>query len=248
MSGAGRAPLCRPDGSPVISRIGSATNLTVSDALPRNWATALSHQRKANWCVVLSNFAQQTTEETSISLSSVQRGGRHECCSAYSRRKGRNTNWPQCRFTRYGTPSNRRYPSTPDRTQTPKQDGRVRFLSIRPRLCSTLPSDPASRRRPCASLILRHHQAGGRTFTSKLSIMLGTLKKPRAKRGSVWLFARGSSQPRTSVWSVAFVYFDCWSSKTPAGCKAGHSNGSISSSLPISSNAKFSKPQLRRLC
>ena len=37
---------------------------------------------------------------------------------------------------------------------------RIRFLSIGSRLCSTLPSDPASRRRPCASLILRHHQAG----------------------------------------------------------------------------------------
>jgi hypothetical protein len=54
---------------------------------------------------------------------------------------------------------------------------RIRFLSIGPRLCSTLPSDPASRRRPCASLILRHHQAGWRTFTSKLSIMLGTPNK-----------------------------------------------------------------------
>src|SRR5271166_3496388 len=28
----------------------------------------------------------------------------------------------------------------------------IRFLSIGPYLCSTLPSDPASRRRPCASL------------------------------------------------------------------------------------------------
>jgi hypothetical protein len=59
----------------------------------------------------------------------------------------------------------------------------IRFLSIGPRLCSALPSDPASRRRPCASLILRHHQAGWRTFTSKLSIMLGTQKKPRMRRG-----------------------------------------------------------------
>ena len=59
----------------------------------------------------------------------------------------------------------------------------IRFLSIGPRLCSALPSDPASRRRPCASLILRHHQAGWRTFTSKLSIMLGTQKKPRTRRG-----------------------------------------------------------------
>ena len=31
----------------------------------------------------------------------------------------------------------------------------IRFLSIGSRLCSTLPSDPASRRRPCALLILR---------------------------------------------------------------------------------------------
>jgi hypothetical protein len=31
---------------------------------------------------------------------------------------------------------------------------------VHPRLCSTLPSDPASRQRPCASLILRRHQAG----------------------------------------------------------------------------------------
>jgi hypothetical protein len=44
---------------------------------------------------------------------------------------------------------------------------RIRFLSIGPRLCSTLPSDPASRRCPCASLILRHHQAGWRTSTSQ---------------------------------------------------------------------------------
>ena len=53
----------------------------------------------------------------------------------------------------------------------------IRFLSIGSRLCSTLPSDPASRRRPCASLALRRHQAGQRTFTSKLSNMLGTQQK-----------------------------------------------------------------------
>ena len=37
---------------------------------------------------------------------------------------------------------------------------RIRFLSIGSRLCSTLPSDPASRRHPSASPILRRHQAG----------------------------------------------------------------------------------------
>jgi hypothetical protein len=35
----------------------------------------------------------------------------------------------------------------------------IRFLFVESRLCSTLPSDPASRRRPCASLTLRPHQA-----------------------------------------------------------------------------------------
>ena len=51
---------------------------------------------------------------------------------------------------------------------------RIRFLSVESRLCSTLLSDDASRRRPCASLALRLHLAGQRTFTSKLSNMLGT--------------------------------------------------------------------------
>jgi hypothetical protein len=48
------------------------------------------------------------------------------------------------------------------------------FLSISPRVCSTLPSEPVSRRRPCAALSLRLHPAGKRTFTSKLCHMLGT--------------------------------------------------------------------------
>ena len=44
----------------------------------------------------------------------------------------------------------------------------IRFLFIGSRLCSTLPSDPASRRRPCASLSLLLHQDVKRTCTSKL--------------------------------------------------------------------------------
>ena len=50
---------------------------------------------------------------------------------------------------------------------------RIRFLFVRSRLCFTLPPDPASRRRPCASLALRLHQAVQRTCTSKLSNMPG---------------------------------------------------------------------------
>ena len=50
----------------------------------------------------------------------------------------------------------------------------IRFLYIGSYVCSTLLSDPASRRRPCASLSLHLHQVVKGTFTPKLSIMLGT--------------------------------------------------------------------------
>ena len=49
----------------------------------------------------------------------------------------------------------------------------IRFLYIGSYVCSTLLSDPASRRRPCASLSLHLHQVVKRTFTFKLSNMLG---------------------------------------------------------------------------
>src|SRR5215475_3236191 len=49
------------------------------------------------------------------------------------------------------------------------------FLYIGSYVCSTLLSDPASRRRPCASLSLHLHQVVKRTFTFELSNMLGTL-------------------------------------------------------------------------
>jgi len=53
----------------------------------------------------------------------------------------------------------------------------IRFLFVRSRFCSTLPPDPASRRRPCASLALRLHRTVQRTFTSKLSNMPGTQRE-----------------------------------------------------------------------
>ena len=57
---------------------------------------------------------------------------------------------------------------------------RIRFLYIGSHVCSTLLSNPASRRRSCASLSLHLHQVVKRTFTFKLSIMLGTHKYVRA--------------------------------------------------------------------
>jgi hypothetical protein len=66
----------------------------------------------------------------------------------------------------------------------------IRFLFIGPYVCSTLLSDPASRRRPCASLSLHLHQVVKRTFTFELSNMLGTLAvgirvAPHPPHGSV---------------------------------------------------------------
>lgn len=54
------------------------------------------------------------------------------------------------------------------------------FLFVRSWFCYTLPSDPASRRRPCVSLALHHHQVGQGTCTPKLLRMLGALKKPHS--------------------------------------------------------------------
>jgi hypothetical protein len=50
----------------------------------------------------------------------------------------------------------------------------IRFLFIGSRFCSTLPSDPPSPERPCASLSLHLHRVVKGTFTPKLSNMLGT--------------------------------------------------------------------------
>src|SRR5271157_4854427 len=61
----------------------------------------------------------------------------------------------------------------------------IRFLFIGSRVCSTLLSDPASRRRRCASLSLHLHQVVKGTFTPKLSNMLGTRNYPPAKPGAL---------------------------------------------------------------
>jgi len=54
---------------------------------------------------------------------------------------------------------------------------RIWFVFLGSHLCSTLPSDAVSRRRPCASLTLHVHQVEQRTFTSWLSNMLSTQTK-----------------------------------------------------------------------
>jgi len=58
----------------------------------------------------------------------------------------------------------------------------IRFLSVRSRLCSTLPSDAFAR--PCASLVLHLHQVGQETFTPQRSNMLGTHRDRGTPRGA----------------------------------------------------------------
>jgi hypothetical protein len=81
----------------------------------------------------------------------------------------------------------------------------IRFLSIGSRLCSTLLSDPASRRRPCASLSLLLHQDVKRTYTSKLLNMLGTpTERPRHRRGLFYsLLSPGS--PASGLCSLVWL-------------------------------------------
>ncbi len=78
------------------------------------------------------------------------------------------TGFTLCVLDRYGLRDHG--PARP--TLTPQ----IRFLYIGSRFCSALPSDPASQRRPCASLSLHLYQVVKRTFTSKLSNMRGVPK------------------------------------------------------------------------
>ena len=57
----------------------------------------------------------------------------------------------------------------------------IRFLFVRSRLRSTLPSGHASRRTPCASLDLHLHQVGQGTLTPERSDMLGTPEGTRRR-------------------------------------------------------------------
>ena len=80
---------------------------------------------------------------------------------------------------------------------------RIRFLYIGSYVCSTLLSDPASRRRPCASLSLHLHQVVKKTFTFKLSNMLGTPKRGQPRKTALFsckLMLQTSSGGSTTAW------------------------------------------------
>jgi hypothetical protein len=71
----------------------------------------------------------------------------------------------------------------------------IRFLFVRSRLRSALPSDPASRRRPCASLALHLHQVVQGTCTPRLSNMLGT-QRNRSAVGQTAIARPPTRQPQ----------------------------------------------------
>jgi hypothetical protein len=92
------------------------------------------------------------------------------------------TEFTLCVLDSYGLRDH--WPARP--TLTPQ----IRFLYIGSRFCSTLPSDPASRRCPCASLSLHLYQVVKRTYTSKLSNMRGVQKLQAAIAGGPQPFGR----------------------------------------------------------
>ena len=80
----------------------------------------------------------------------------------------------------------------------------IEFLFIDSHVCSTLLSDLASQRRPCASLALHLHQVGQKTFTSKLLDMPSTLcAGPSAPHLRTVTIARGG--PRTKIGFIPFT-------------------------------------------
>src|SRR4051812_18661326 len=82
----------------------------------------------------------------------------------------------------------------------------IRFLFVRSRLRSTLPSDPASRRRPCASLALHLHQVVQGTCTPRLSNMLGTrLNRSAMGKTSIVFTTRRSQQIAPRPWLRSFL-------------------------------------------
>ena len=80
----------------------------------------------------------------------------------------------------------------------------IRFLFIGSHVCSALLSDPASRRRRCASLSLHLHQVVKRTFTPKLPNMLGTRRYPPAEPGDTYFMflSVATSSLETGSWEV----------------------------------------------
>ena len=78
---------------------------------------------------------------------------------------------------------------------------RIRFLFVRSRLCSTLPSDGPSRFRPCASLVLHLHQVAQGTFTPGTPGMPGTQDDPAgvAAGGGALRASLTSNSPRAPL-------------------------------------------------
>jgi hypothetical protein len=85
-------------------------------------------------------------------------------------------------------------PTRPERT-TPH----IRFVSLAPHIRSTLPSDPASRRRPCASLVLRLHAYLDRGLAppSMTACTAHTLPVSGGPHTPTWRTAQ-----KTTLWAV----------------------------------------------
>lgn len=91
----------------------------------------------------------------------------------------------------------------------------IRFLYIAPHFRIGLPSDPASRRRPCASLSLHLHPVVKRTFTFELSNMLGTLAVGTSIAARPPHRSVRAALPHTALTSDAWRQNERWEKDAP---------------------------------
>jgi hypothetical protein len=114
-----------------------------------------------------------------------------------------------------------RVPTCPERSTPP-----IRFVSLAPHVRSTQPSDPASRRRPGASLVLRLHAYldGGRSPPSMTACTAHTLGISRALQrvGSMpWFGAAQVSDSGPAGPPHCLIFPDPLSKSTPTPCAWG---------------------------
>jgi hypothetical protein len=100
------------------------------------------------------------------------------------------------------------------------------FLFVRSWLCSTLPSDPASRRRPCVSLALHHHQVRQGLPPPSCCACSAHPKKARSWRAKDHSAHRGASATYNAVHAAIQTLFSLVAGRVSAA-NTGPAHSSI---------------------
>jgi len=113
---------------------------------------------------------------------------------------------------------------------------RIRFLFVRSRFCSTLPSDSSSRFCPCASLVLHLHQVAQGTFTPKLPDMSDTQAGREATARDARLGLDGAST--TLSFASSGMNGDCdyvtlWRLGRPRGKEQGRGSSPVAQPMIV---------------